>query len=112
MEATSDIDKLKVNWKLVIRHAPAELQKTPAAAIFRSAPVRPISLENDVVCLAFSSKIFKEKIETLENQRVTEKIISAFLGRSCQVRCILEENHLVKEALKIGAQITSVEEKQ
>ncbi len=111
MEVASEIEKLRLNWKLVIKHAPAELQKTPAAAILRSAPVRPISLENDIVCLAFDSKIFKEKIETLENLRVTERIIGAFLGRSCQVRCILEENHLVKEALKIGAQITSVEEK-
>ena len=35
------------------------------------------------------------------------------LGRDCQVKCILEENHdhLVKEVLKMGAQITGVEEK-
>jgi DNA polymerase III subunit gamma/tau len=112
MEVTSEIERLKLNWKTVIRQAPADTQKTPAVAILRSAPVRPISIENNVVCLAFSSKIFKEKIETLENQRVTERVISSFLGRPCQVKCILEENHLVKEALKIGAQITNIVEEK
>jgi DNA polymerase III subunit gamma/tau len=112
MEVTSEIERLKVNWKMIIKQAPADTQKTPAVAILRSAPVRPISIENNVVCLAFSSKIFKEKIETLENQRVTERVISSFLGRPCQVKCILEENHLVKEALKIGAQITNVVEEK
>jgi DNA polymerase-3 subunit gamma/tau len=110
MEVTSEIERLKINWKMIIKQAPADTQKTPAVAILRSAPVRPISIENNVVCLAFSSKIFKEKIETLENQRVTERVISSFLGRPCQVKCILEENHLVKEALRIGAQITNVVE--
>jgi DNA polymerase-3 subunit gamma/tau len=111
MDVTDELERLRVNWKTVIKQAPADTQKTPAVAILRSAPVRPVSIDNSVVCLAFSSKIFKEKIEILENQRVTEKVISAFLGRPCQVKCILEENHLVKEALKIGAQITRQEDK-
>ena len=111
MEATSDIERLKVNWKLIIKQAPADVQKTPALAILRSASVRPISLEDNVVCLAFVNKFYKETIEKIENQRVTERVVSNFLGRVCQVKCILEENHLVKEALKMGAQITNVEEK-
>ena len=110
MEITDELERLRVNWKTVIKQAPADTQKTPAVAILRSAPVRPVSIENNVVCLAFNSKIFKDKIEILENQRVTEKVISSFLGRPCQIKCILEENHLVKEALKIGAQITKQEE--
>ena len=113
MEVSSEIERLKVNWKLIIRQAPADLQKAPALAILKSAPVRPVSLEGDVVCLAFGSKIFKDMIEKIENQRVTERVISAFLGRNCQVKCILDENqnHLVKEALKMGAQIVSEEKK-
>lgn len=110
MEITDELERLRVNWKTVIKQAPADTQKTPAVAILRSAPVRPVSIEDNVVCLAFNSKIFKDKIEILENQRVTEKVISSFLGRPCQIKCILEENHLVKEALKIGAQITKQEE--
>jgi DNA polymerase-3 subunit gamma/tau len=113
MEATSEIERLRINWKLIIKQAPADVQKTPALAILRSAPVRPVSVDGNVVCLAFGSKIFKERIEMIENQRVTEKVIGGFLGRTCQIKCILEENqnNLVKEALKMGAQITSEEKK-
>jgi len=113
MEATSEIERLKINWKLIIKQAPADVQKTPALAILRSAPVRPVSVDGNIVCLAFGSKIFKERIEMIENQRVTERVIGGFLGRSCQIKCILEENqnNLVKEALKMGAQITSEEKK-
>ncbi|GAH86320.1 unnamed protein product, partial [marine sediment metagenome] len=55
----------------------------------------------------------KEQIEKMENQQVTEKIIGNFLGHSCHVRCIYEteDNHLLKAALKMGAQIIDVEEK-
>ena len=111
MEASTEIERLKLNWKLIIRQAPPDTQKTPAVAILRSAPVRPVSIDNNVVCLAFTNKIYKEMIEKLENQRVTEKVISSFLGHPCRIQCILEENHLVKEVLKMGAQITNVEEK-
>lgn len=113
MEVTSEIERLKVHWKLIIKQAPADLQRAPALAVLKSAPVRPVSLDGDVVCLAFGSKIFKDMIEKIENLRVTERVISGFLGRTCQVKCILDENqnHLVKEALKMGAQIVSEEKK-
>lgn len=111
MEASTEIERLRLNWKLLVKQAPPDTQKTPAVAILRSAPVRPVSIENNVVCLAFTNKIYKEMIEKLENQRVTERIISNFLGHPCRIQCILEENHLVKEVLKMGAQITNVEEK-
>ncbi len=111
MEASTEIERLRLNWKLIIKEAPPETRKTPALAILRSAPVRPVSINNNVVCLAFTNKIYKEMIEKLENQRVTEKIIGSFLGHPCHIQCVLEENHLVKEVLKMGAQITNVEEK-
>jgi len=52
-------------------------------------------------------------MENPENQQIAEKIISRFLGHSCRVRCIYEpeDNHLIDEALKIGAQIIDTEEK-
>jgi DNA polymerase-3 subunit gamma/tau len=62
--------------------------------------------------LAFRYPIHKEKVEMTENRQVAERIITHFLGHSCQVRCIYEpENaHLVQAALKMGAQIIDVEE--
>jgi DNA polymerase III subunit gamma/tau len=117
MEVTSEIERLKLNWKVIIKQAPADVQKHPALGVLRSAPVKLISIEGNIVCLAFGTKIFKDMIEKLENQKVTERVISDFLGRPCQIRCVLEENlqvkednHLVKEALRMGAQI--VEEKK
>ncbi|MBA7709569.1 hypothetical protein ES703_118490 [subsurface metagenome] len=63
--------------------------------------------------LAFRYPIHKEKLETTENQQVVRTIISNFLGHACQVRCIHEpeDNRLVDAVKKIGAQVTSVEEK-
>ena len=114
LEASSEIDRLKLNWKLIVEQAPAELRKNRGLSVWRSGQVKPQSIQDDVVCLACSSQFFKETIEIVENQRVVQKLISSFLGRTCRIQCILEEkdNHLVEEALKIpGAQFISVEEK-
>ncbi|MFC1985442.1 DNA polymerase III subunit gamma/tau [Chloroflexota bacterium] len=111
LEAGSEIEQLRLNWKQVIEQAPQDTKRTPAIAILRSAGVKPMTVENDTVALAFRYPYHKEQIEKIENQRVAERIISNFLGRPCHVHCILEDNHLLKEALKMGAQITHVEEK-
>ena len=71
----------------------------------------PVAVENDTVTLAFRYPYHKEQIEKLENQRIAERVISSFLGRPCQVHCILEDNHLLKAALKMGAEIIDAEEK-
>jgi len=112
-ELHNEIERLKQNWRQVIEQAPEEVRRTPAIAILRSAGVKPVTIEGDTVVLAFRYPIHKEKMEAAENQQVAEKIISNFLGHPCHVRCIYEpeDNHLLKAALKMGAQVTSVEEK-
>ncbi len=112
-EAGSEIEQLRLNWKRVIGQAPEDTKRTPAIAILRSAGVKPVAIESDTVVLAFRYELHKEKMDTPENQQVAEKIISHFLGRSCHVRCIHEpeDNHLLRAALKMGAQIIDVEEK-
>jgi len=109
----NEIERLRQNWRQVIEQAPEDAKRTPAIAILRSAGVKPVAIEGDTVVLAFRYPIHKEKMETTENQQVAEKIISNFLGHPCHVRCIYEpeDNHLLKAALKMGAQVTSVEEK-
>ena len=113
LEAGSELERLRINWKRVIEQAPEDTKRTPAIAILRSAGVKPVALEDDTVVLAFRYPYHKEQIEKMENQRVTEKIIGSFLGHSCHVRCIYEteDNHLLKAALKMGAQIIDVEKK-
>ncbi|MFC2043765.1 DNA polymerase III subunit gamma/tau [Chloroflexota bacterium] len=105
-----EIEQLKINWKQVVENAPPDTKKTSALAILRSAGVKPVAIENGTIVLTFRYPYHKEQIEKIENQRVTERIIGNFLGYPCRIRCILEENPLLKAALKIGAQITSVEE--
>ncbi len=113
LEAGSELEQLKVNWRQVIEQAPEDTKKTPAIAILRSAGVKPIAVEDDTIVLAFRYSYHKEQIEKEENQRVAQKIIGHFLGHSCHVRCIYEaeDNHLLKAAMKMGAQIIDVEEK-
>jgi hypothetical protein len=109
----NEIERLNQNWRQVIEQAPEDVRRTPAIAILRSAGTKPIAIEGDTAILAFRYPIHKEKMEAAENQQVAEKIISNFLGHPCHVRCIYEpeDNHLLKAALKMGAQVTSVEEK-
>jgi hypothetical protein len=114
LEASTEIERLKLNWKQIAKQAPADVQRAPALGILRSGPVKPVSIQENVVCLSCGNQIFKDMIEKIENQRVIERVISSFLGRTCRIQCVLEEkdNHLVEEALKIpGAQFISVEEK-
>jgi len=109
----SEIEQLRLNWKQIINEAPASTKKTAAAAILRSADVKPVAIENDTVILASKYEFYKEQIEKPENQRIAAEIISNFLMRPCRVHCIHkpEDNHMVEAALKMGAQIIDVEEK-
>ena len=87
------------------------MSRTPAAALLRSA--KPKAIENNTVILSFKFPLHKENMEKIENQKIAEQIISDFLGRACRVRCVYEPeaNHLIEEALKIGAQIIESEGK-
>jgi DNA polymerase-3 subunit gamma/tau len=106
-----EIEHLKQNWRRFIQEAPPNLSRTPAAALLRSA--KPKSIANNTVILSFKFPLHKENMEKTENQKIAEQIISNFLGHACRVRCIYEAeaNHLIEEALKIGAQIIESEEK-
>lgn len=107
---SSEIEQLRKHWRQVITEAPPDISRTPAAALLRSA--RPSALEGDILVLSFRYPLHKENMEKPDNQQTAEKIISSFLGRACRLRCVHEPeaNHLVEEALKIGAQIIDTEE--
>jgi len=112
---TSDrLEQLKNSWRQIIDCAPDNLKRAPAIAILRSAGVMPISIDNGVVTLSFRHNFHKEKIEEMENRKVATSLLSQFLGQPHQIKCIYEpaENHLVREAQKLGAQVISIEEKQ
>ena len=100
-----------MNWRKFIMEAPGGVGRTPAAALLRSA--KPKAIEGDIIVLSFKYPLHKESMEKLDNQKTAEKIISGFLGRSCRLRCVYEpdNNHLVKAALRMGAQPIDAEEK-
>ena len=108
-----ELEHLRQNWRQVIEQAPENTKRTPAMALLRSAGVKPVAFEDDTVVLAFRYPLHKENMEKLENLKIAEEIVSSFLGRPCHVRCIHqpEDNHLLKAALKMGAQIINEEEK-
>jgi DNA polymerase-3 subunit gamma/tau len=110
---SSEIERLRFNWKQLLENLPANLKRTNAVALLRSGGCKPTSIENDIVVLSLKYSIHKENMEKPEYQQVVEKIISDYLGRPCKIRCICEteNNHLVRAAIKMGAQVTSVEEK-
>ena len=107
-EPASELEKLRLNWRLVIAQAPPETQRSNAIAVLRSAGAKVAAVEGDTVIIAFRNQIFVEKISLPENQRIAEKIIGNYLGRPVHVRCTqeTEPNHLVEEAQRLGAQIT------
>ena len=110
---SSEIERLRMNWKQILENVPPSFKKSNAVALLRSAGIKPISVEGEMVTLSVKHGIYKEKMEKHEYKQVAEKIISDFLGRTIKICCIHEpeNNHLVKAALKMGAQITGVEEK-
>ncbi len=110
LAAGSEIEQIRLSWSKIINDAPGGMGKTPAAALLRSA--KPVSLEDNTIIVSFKYSYHKEKMDTLENQRIAEKIVSGFLGRACRVSCVYEHenNHLVKAALNMGAQVIDSEE--
>jgi DNA polymerase-3 subunit gamma/tau len=112
-QLNNEIERLKQSWRQVIEQAPDDVKRTPAVAILRSAGVKPVTIDGDTVVLAFRYPIHKERMETVENQQVAQKIIGNFLGHPCRVRCTYEpeNNNVVEELKKIGVKVTSVEEK-
>ncbi|MBN1160436.1 MAG: DNA polymerase III subunit gamma/tau [Dehalococcoidales bacterium] len=103
------VEQLQGQWSKMITESPDGMGKTPAAALLRSA--RPVSIENDILVVSFKHQYHKEKMDILENQKMADKIVSSFMGRTCKVRCVYEHenNHLVKAALKMGGQVIDTE---
>jgi DNA polymerase-3 subunit gamma/tau len=107
----SAIEHLQAQWTKIINESPDGMSKTAAAALLRSA--RPKEIKDDVLTISFRYPMHKENMEKLENQKTVDKIVSSFLGRPCKVRCVYEHenNHLVKAALNMGAQVIDAEGK-
>jgi DNA polymerase-3 subunit gamma/tau len=112
LAAGSPIEQLQAQWTKIINEAPNGMNKTPAAALLRSGS-RPLEIQGDTIILSFKFRSHKENMEKIENQKTADKIVSSFMGCACKVRCVYEHenNHLVKAALDMGAQVIDTEGK-
>lgn len=110
LKGSTEIERLRLNWKLVMDQSPPDIKRGPVVAILKSAGVHPTAIDDNIVTLAFRHSFHKEQIEKTENQQVAEKIISNFLGHSCRISCVTEDNPLLKAALSMGAQRIDAEE--
>jgi hypothetical protein len=106
---TSTIEQLQAQWSQIINDAP-EAWGNPS----RRAPAqRPaLSIKENTIVVAVKFSYHKEKMATLDNQKIADKIVSSFLGKPCKVQCVYEHenNHLVKAALEMGGQEIDPEE--
>jgi DNA polymerase-3 subunit gamma/tau len=111
LAAGSAIEQLQAQWNKIINDSPNGMSKTPAAALLRTA--RPREIKDDTLVIEVKYAYHKEKMDILENQKTADKIVSSFMGRPCKVRCVYEHenNHLVKAALNMGAQVIDAEGK-
>jgi DNA polymerase-3 subunit gamma/tau len=109
---SSEIERLKLNWKQVIENSDAGLKRTAASALLKSGS-KPVAIEGETIVLSFGFKIHKENMEKPENKRIAEQIIGNYLGHPCQISCVCDpkKDHLVNMVKKLGAQEISVEEK-
>jgi DNA polymerase-3 subunit gamma/tau len=112
-EYSNPLEYLSANWKTVIERAPDIFKRSPALAILRSAGVKPVAFDDNIVVLSFKFPVHKDKIEESENNKIAARIISNFIGHPCEVRCVYEPegNHMVRELQRLGGQIVEVEEK-
>ena len=111
--AGSPLEQLVGNWNLVVQQVPENIRRSAAVAMLRSAGVKPIAIEDDTVVLSFKYSYHRDKIDEPANKMIVAGLVSQFMGKTCQIKCVYEpeENHLVREAQKLGAQIIEVEEK-
>ncbi|MCL2615425.1 MAG: DNA polymerase III subunit gamma/tau [Dehalococcoidia bacterium] len=111
--AGSPLEQLTANWDSVVQQVPDAIRRSAAVAILRSAGVKPVAIEDDTIVLSFKYPIHRDKIAETENKKIVSGLLSQFFGKPHQIKCIYEpeENHLVRGAQKLGAQIIDVEDK-
>ena len=110
--AGSPLEQLIGNWNHIVQQVPDCVRRSPAVAMMRSAGIKPVALDGDAVVLSFKYPYHREKMEEPENKKVVVDLISQFMGKPFQIKCVYEpeENSLVREAQKLGAQIIEVKD--
>jgi DNA polymerase-3 subunit gamma/tau len=115
----SGIERVRAQWSDFVKTLRGVGSSGNLDAFLRSA-CEPLDVEGDTLVLAFYHSFHKEKIEDAKYRRMVENKLSQMFGTPNKVRCIIRpepkqqavNGHLVKEALKMGGRIISVETNQ
>ena len=119
-ENITQLEQFKMRWKQMIDEVPQDMRKNASYTLLKTSCM-PSAINDNTVVLEFEHKALKEKMESANNRKIAEKIISDFLGYSCNIQCIIQDpqnkqekkhGYLVKAALELGAEIIDVEDKK
>jgi hypothetical protein len=97
---SSEIERLRLNWRRVLEEVPMELKKTNALALLRAGGITPVAVEGDVVTLSCKYSIHKDNLEKPEYREIAERIISNYFGHPCHVQVVVPLDQPVFKAHK------------
>jgi len=67
-----------------------------------------IGVEGDTIILQWPSSMLRDKFEKGKEKRLVEDVMSELIGRRVRTRCIVDDDPVVQEARRLGAQVRLV----
>lgn len=67
-----------------------------------------IGVEGDTIVLQWPSAMLRDKFEKGKDKRLVEDVMSEMIGRRVRTRCIVDDDPVVQEARRLGAQVRLV----
>ncbi|HET7090625.1 MAG TPA: DNA polymerase III subunit gamma/tau [Anaerolineae bacterium] len=67
-----------------------------------------IGVEGDTIVLQWPSAMLRDKFEKGKDKRLVEDVLSEMIGRRVRTRCIVDDDPVVQEARRLGAQVRLV----
>jgi hypothetical protein len=64
-----------------------------------------IGAEDDTIILQWPSTMLRDKFENGKDKRLVEDVIASVLGRRVLTRCVVDNDPVVREARRLGAQV-------
>ncbi|HEY4690733.1 MAG TPA: DNA polymerase III subunit gamma/tau [Anaerolineae bacterium] len=67
-----------------------------------------IGVEGDAVVLQWPSAMLRDKFEKGKDKRLVEDVMSEIIGRRVHTRCVVDDDPVMQEAKRLGAQVRPV----
>ena len=95
----------------VLAHWPSVLSELRARSVQTWGLMnscRLVSVDGDTVVLQWPSTMLRDKFEKGKDKRLVEDVISEAVGRRIRTRCVVDDDPVVQEARRLGAQVRPV----